>query len=282
MIILHSKPIVDARRKNLKDKTDALIQGGERPPSLAVVLIGEDPSSKVYVKNKFVIAKSLGFDCQIHEFKGSESPERVFKVVREMNDDPKIDGIIIQRPLPKPFKPEEVMLWVDPEKDVDCLHPENIGLMVTQYPRFLPCTPAGILLLLDYYQLSTGGKISCVIGRSNIVGKPLSSLLISKNSTVIQIHRSTPNPEFLCKQADFVFVAAGSRHLVNEDWIKPGAVVIDVGIHRDSTGKITGDVDQKAVESKASAMTPVPGGVGPMTIQVLMENTFFARMNKGR
>jgi methylenetetrahydrofolate dehydrogenase (NADP+)/methenyltetrahydrofolate cyclohydrolase len=165
---------------------------------------------------------------------------------------------------------------VNPEKDVDCLHPENIGLLVTGNPRFIPCTPGGILLLLDHYRIPLEGRTVAVIGRSAIVGKPLAALLLSRNASVIQVHRKTSNPATLCSLADLLFVAAGSRGLVEKSWIKPGAVVVDVGIHRNSDGKIVGDVDTASVDGIPGAMTPVPGGVGPMTIQVLMENTYAA------
>jgi methylenetetrahydrofolate dehydrogenase (NADP+)/methenyltetrahydrofolate cyclohydrolase len=281
MILMKAKPLIESRREILKDKTAALIQTLGRAPCLAVILVGNDPASGIYVSNKARAAESIGFQSETFTFDENTPPQKVYELVQKLNESPEIDGILIQRPLPKNFIEEEVMFWVLPEKDVDCLHPENIGLLVTGNPRFLPCTPAGILLLLDYYHFSVEGKTSCVIGRSNIVGKPLASMLLSHNSTIIQIHRSTKNPAQLCKQADFVFVAAGSKHLVQKDWIKEGAVVIDVGIHRNEDGKLCGDVKADEIETIASALSPVPGGVGPMTIQVLLENTFSAAMRQG-
>ena len=281
MILMKAQPLIEHRREVLKEKTEALVQTLGRSPALAVILVGNDPSSQIYVSNKAKAAASVGFTSETFSFEADTPPQKVFDLIQKLNADPEIDGILIQRPLPKSFSEEEVMFWVLPEKDVDCLHPENIGLLVTGNPRFYPCTPAGIFMLLDYYHLPVEGKIACVIGRSNIVGKPLASMLLARNASIIQVHRSTKNPAELCKQADFVFVAAGSKHLVQKDWIKPGAVVIDVGIHRNEQGKLTGDVDAETVYSVASAITPVPGGVGPMTIQVLLENTFSAAVNQG-
>jgi methylenetetrahydrofolate dehydrogenase (NADP+)/methenyltetrahydrofolate cyclohydrolase len=282
MILMKAQPLLEDRRALLKQKTEALIQTLGRAPRLAVILVGDDPASQIYVRNKAKAAQSVGFIGETFFFDQHTPPQKVFEFVQELNDNPEVDGILIQRPLPSSFSEKEVMFWVAPEKDVDCLHPENIGLLVSGNTRFAPCTPAGILMLLDFYHLPVEGKIACVIGRSNIVGKPLASMLLARNASIIQIHRSTRNPSELCRQADFLFVAAGSRHLVKREWIKPGAVVIDVGIHRDTNGKITGDVDPNSIESIVTGITPVPGGVGPMTIQMLLENTYTAALNQGK
>lgn len=276
MNLLKAKPVLESRSAILKEKTHALVQTLGRAPHLAVVLVGEDPASRVYVANKAKAAESVGFTGDTYNFETNTPPQKVFEFIQKLNEDPEVDGILIQRPLPKSFSESEVMYWVLPEKDVDCLHPENIGLLVTGSPRFYPCTPAGILVLLDHYGFSVDGKVACVIGRSNIVGKPLASMLLARNASIIQIHRSTVNPAALCKQADFVFAAAGSKHLIKKDWVKPGAIVVDVGIHRGEDGRLAGDVDPGSMEGIAAALTPVPGGVGPMTIQVLLENTFKA------
>ncbi len=282
MILMKAKPLLENRRSFLKQKTEALIQTLGRAPRLVVILVGDDPASQIYVRNKAKAAQSVGFIGESYVFEATTPPQKVFEFVQDLNENPDVDGILIQRPLPPSFNEKEVMFWVVPEKDVDCLHPENIGLLVTGNPRFAPCTPAGILMLLDFYHLPVEGKIACVIGRSNIVGKPLATMLMARNASIIQIHRSTRNPAELCKQADFLFVAAGSKNLVHRDWIKPGAIVIDVGIHRDEFGKISGDVDSASVESLVSGITPVPGGVGPMTIQMLLENTYTAALNPGK
>jgi methylenetetrahydrofolate dehydrogenase (NADP+)/methenyltetrahydrofolate cyclohydrolase len=245
-----------------------------------VILIGADPASEVYVGKKGEAAEAVGFTHETLLFDKDVSPAVVQKKVKELNENGKVDGILIQRPLPPQFKEKEAIFWVTPEKDVDCLHPENVGLLVSGDARYYSCTPGGIMILLEHYGISVDKKIACVIGRSAIVGKPLAALLLSKNASVIQIHRSTPNPESLCVQADLVFVAAGVKGLVKKEWIKKGAVVIDVGVHRNENNKLSGDVDVESVGDLPSALSPVPGGVGPMTIQVLLENTFKSAKNR--
>ncbi len=271
---LLAKPVIEKRRAELLDKTIALKSKIGRAPHLAVILIGDDPASEVYVGKKGQAAEAVGFSHETILFPKDVDPSVVYKRIGELNESKNVDGILVQRPVPHQFKEEDMAMAVTPKKDVDCLHPENVGLLVNGNPRFYPCTPRGILLLLEFYGIPVEKKLACVIGRSSIVGKPLAALLLAKNATILQIHRSTPNPSELCKQADLVFVAAGSPKLVKKDWIKPGAVVIDVGVHRDQNNKLFGDVDASEMEGVASALTPVPGGVGPMTIQVLLENTF--------
>jgi methylenetetrahydrofolate dehydrogenase (NADP+)/methenyltetrahydrofolate cyclohydrolase len=280
LITLKAKPVIEKRRAELIAKVQVLSTQGKRVPHLSVVLVGDDPASQIYVSKKETTASLVGFTHESIRFPSDVNPEVVRLKVQELNHNSLVDGILIQRPLPEQFKESEVSLWVHPEKDVDCLHPENIGLLVNGNPRFNPCTPGGIMLLLDHYEIPVQGKVVCVIGRSAIVGKPLAALLLLRNATVIQIHRATENPAELCRLADVICVAAGSRGLVQESWVKPGAVIVDVGIHRTSEGKITGDVDVNSVASLPSAMSPVPGGVGPMTIQVLLENTFTSALRK--
>ncbi|MBU6152700.1 MAG: bifunctional 5,10-methylenetetrahydrofolate dehydrogenase/5,10-methenyltetrahydrofolate cyclohydrolase [Bdellovibrionales bacterium] len=276
MILLAAKPVVEKRRAELQSKTAELRNALGRPPHLSVILIGEDPASQVYVGRKSSAAIRAGFTSETIGFPKNVSPETVHQKVRELNADPRVDGVLIQRPLPPQMKEKDVALWVDPSKDVDCLHPENIGLLVTGNPRFIPCTPGGIILLLDHYGIPIEGKTVCVIGRSAIVGKPLASMLLSRNASLIQVHRRTPDPAALCRLGDLVFVAAGARGLLKREWLKPGSVVVDVGIHRGMDGRISGDVDTESIAGVPRALTPVPGGVGPMTIQVLLENTFAA------
>jgi methylenetetrahydrofolate dehydrogenase (NADP+)/methenyltetrahydrofolate cyclohydrolase len=271
---LFAKPLLELKRAELLQKSTQLKAKKGRAPHLAVVLVGEDPASQVYVSKKGEAAEAVGFTHETILFPVDASIETVKNKVQALNRDPKVDGILIQRPLPKQFHERDAVLWVSPEKDVDCLHPENIGLLVSGHARFAPCTPGGIMQLLAHYGISVEKKTVCVIGRSAIVGKPLASLLLAQNASVIQIHRSTPNPQELCRLADVVFAAAGQRALVTREWLKEGAVLVDVGIHRGADGKLSGDVDVASVEGIASAITPVPGGVGPMTIQVLLENTF--------
>lgn len=280
MHILSAKPVIDHRKKSLLKRVEAVTTRLGRPPHLSVILVGEDPASKVYVGKKAKEAEKLGITSETLVFPATISTADVFHQIQELNQSSSVDGILIQRPLPKHFSEKEAVFWVSPEKDVDCLHPENIGLLINGDPRFMPCTPSGLLNLLEYYKIEISGKIACVIGRSAIVGKPLAALLLQKNASVIQVHRGTKNPMELCKQADLVFAAAGSKHLVNRNWVKPDAVVVDVGIHRNDDGTLTGDVDSFSVALVASAITPVPGGVGPMTIQTLMENTVLAAENR--
>jgi len=277
---LLAKPLIDLKRTTLAQKTASLQAKLGRAPHLSVILVGEDPASQVYVEKKGIAAERVGFTHETILFPAHASVDEVLKKTQELNANPNVDGILIQRPLPPQFQEREVVFWVDPKKDVDCLHPENVGLLVGGAPRFLPCTPAGILALLKHYGLSVAGRTACVIGRSSIVGKPLAALLLSENATVIQVHRKTKNPAELCRLADFVFAAAGSYSLVTADWIKPGAVVIDVGVHRGADGKLSGDVNVESVGDTPSALSPVPGGVGPMTIQMLLENTYASAERK--
>jgi methylenetetrahydrofolate dehydrogenase (NADP+)/methenyltetrahydrofolate cyclohydrolase len=270
---LLSKHAIDERRVTLRDQTTEFTNRAGRAPHLSVVLVGEDPASQIYVANKGRAAEMVGFTHETILFPKDVPAETVHRKIQELNANPGVDGILVQRPLPKIFKEEEVVFWVDPMKDVDCLHPENLGLVVAGQTRFAPCTPGGIMTLLAHYGYNVAGKIACVVGRSSIVGKPLAALLLNHNATILQVHRSTPNPQELCRQADFVFVAAGSPRLLKRDWIKPGAVVIDVGIHRGEDGKVFGDVDVESLGDLPSALSPVPGGVGPMTIHTLLENT---------
>jgi len=281
MILMAAKPVVLKRRAELEEKTRILRNRIGRAPHLSVILVGNDPASEVYVGRKASAAIKVGFTSETIRFPKDVPPQTVLEKVEALNLNPAVDGILIQRPLPEQFAEKDVSRWVEPKKDVDCLHPENIGLLVTGNPRFIPCTPGGILLLLDHYGIAIEGKTVCVIGRSSIVGKPLASLLLSRNASLIQVHRKTPDPAALCRLGDLVFVAAGSQGLLKKDWLKPGAVVVDIGIHRDSAGKITGDVDTDSVANLPHALTPVPGGVGPMTIQVLLENTFTAANRQG-
>ncbi len=281
MIRLAAKPVIEIRRAALAERTQALTTRLGRAPHLSVVLVGDDPASQIYVSRKASAASAVGFTSETIRFNSSVSPDEVSKKITELNQDPNVDGILVQRPLPSQFDERVVSFWVHPEKDVDCLHPENIGLLVAGSPRFLPCTPGGILILLDYYKIPFSGKTVCVIGRSSIVGKPLAALLLSRDCTLIQIHRKTADPAALCRLSDLVFVAAGSKGLLKKEWIKPGTVVVDIGIHREIDGRIVGDVDTLSVGELPVAMTPVPGGVGPMTIQVLLENTFTAANRKG-
>lgn len=279
---LIAKPLTDELEQNAKSRIAALKASLGRPPKLVVVLVGADPASQIYVRNKEKKALALGMLGETKLFSAETTPEVVFQEVQKLNRDPSVDGILVQRPLPKQFNESEVLLWVNPEKDVDAFHPLNAGKLFLGLPCMKPCTPAGIMALLDYYQISVSGKIVCVVGRSSIVGKPIAALLLQANATVIQCHTKTSSLEQMTRQADIVIAAAGKPHLINQSHLKPGAVVIDVGIHKDKTGTTIGDVDFESAAEQASAISPVPGGIGPMTIAILFQNTLWAAEQFGR
>jgi methylenetetrahydrofolate dehydrogenase (NADP+)/methenyltetrahydrofolate cyclohydrolase len=273
MLQLSAKPVVESLERSIQQRIDQLKKKTGRAPGLAVVLVGEDPASVIYTTKKTATADRLGmFHCSI-KFPASVSPAEVRKKVDELNADPKIDGILIQRPLPPQFDPVDTLLWVEPDKDVDSFHPLNSG-RITQGMRGLrPCTLLGVMKILEHYKIPLAGKTACVIGRSAIVGKPMAALLLEADATVIHCHSRTRDMARLTRQAEILVVAAGKPLLVDASHVAPGAVVVDVGIHRLPTGKLCGDVDYESVAKVASALTPVPGGVGPMTITMLMHNT---------
>ncbi len=268
--------MLPALKKSAGDLTSSL----GRKPCLRVIIVGDDPASAIYVANKEKLAVELGIDAKTIRFPVTATSQEVEASIKKINSDASVDGILIQRPLPKSFREEEVLLWVSPDKDVDAFHPETVGRMSLGLTGFHPCTPSGCLKLLEFYGYSLAGKTACVVGRSSIVGKPLTVMLLAKDVTVIHCHSKTQNLEHFTRQADFLFVAVGKPHLVGKNHVKPGAVVIDIGINKSLTGKTVGDVDFDAISSVASAATPVPGGIGPMTILGLMENTLEAARKK--
>lgn len=276
MISLEAKPVREQSFEETRTRTQAFLKAQGRPPKLAVVLVGEDPASVIYTTRKGEAAVQVGMAHETIRFPASATPREVLSKITALNRDPKVDGILIQRPLPPQFDEKEVLLWVDPSKDVDAFHPLNAGMLYLGLPTFLPCTPAGIMRLLKHYKISPDGKLACVVGRSSIVGKPMQTLLLQANATVIQCHSKTKDLASFTTQADLLIVAAGKPHLIGAKEIKKGATVIDVGIHRDKAGKIQGDVDTQSAAKVAGALTPVPGGVGPMTIAMLLENTLLA------
>ncbi len=242
-------------------------------PCLAVILVGEDPASQIYVRNKQKACEENGLASHTYTLPETASEPQVLELVAELNADPAVDGILIQQPLPKHLDPLKLMESVDPKKDVDCLTNESCGRLMSGRPCFLPCTPAGILRMLDEYQIPVSGKNCVVVGRSGIVGRPMALMLLHQNGTVTVCHSKTKDLAAECRRADILVVATGKRNLVTADMVKDGCVVIDVGMNRDENGKLHGDVDFEAVEKKAHAITPVPGGVGPMTIAMLLQNT---------
>jgi methylenetetrahydrofolate dehydrogenase (NADP+) / methenyltetrahydrofolate cyclohydrolase len=264
-VIAKEMPLLQERMADLRSK-------GGAAPRFVVVLVGSHPASEIYVAKKIKTASDLGFIADLVRFDEAATPEEVKASVAVLNQDKTVHGILIQRPLPKGFQEQEVLMWVAPHKDVDGLHPENQGLLATHEPRFVSCTPMGVMKLLTHYKIPVAGKVAGVVGRSFIVGRPMAQLLLRADATVINLHSRTVNPKALSIQCDILIVAAGKMGLVDASWVKPGATVIDVGIHRNSEGKIVGDVDAASVSSVAGALSPVPGGVGPLTILSLMEN----------
>ncbi len=273
---LTAKPVTMALEALLRARIAQVSQRRGAPPKLAVVLVGDHPASQIYVQKKGETALSLGIGSETVRMPATATPDQVRAEVERLNQDPSVDGILIQRPLPPAFLEEEVLYWIHPDKDVDAFHPENTGRLVLGLPCFQPCTPAGILKLLDHYGISPAGKTACVVGRSSIVGKPMATLLLQRNATVLHCHSRTPDLATFTRQADLLIVAAGKQGLIDGSYVKPGAVVVDVGIHRTAEGKVVGDCDAASVAQVAQAMTPVPGGVGPMTIAMLLENTVWA------
>ena len=245
-------------------------------PGLAVIIVGNDPASQVYVRNKKRGCEEVGFYSESYELPAETTQEELIALVERLNNDDKIHGILVQLPLPKHLNETEVLLKIKPEKDVDAFHPYNVGKIMIGNHDLLPCTPAGVMVLLEKSGIEVSGKKCVVIGRSNIVGKPMAMLLLHSNGTVTICHSRTQNLKEVCLEADILVASIGKPEFVKGDMVKEGAVVVDVGINRLESGKLVGDVDFAEVEPKASYITPVPGGVGPMTITMLLKNTLTA------
>lgn len=271
--ILDGKTVAKMRREALKTKVEAFIRDSHRAPGLAVVLVGDDPASEVYVKNKIKAASEAGMASVCIRLKGDAKESEVIRQVEMLNQDLKMDGILVQLPLPRPMDSKTVIEALDPKKDADGLHPLNLGRLVEGTTNTPPCTPAGVIAMLEHYQIPLAGKHAVVVGRSNIVGKPMAQLLLQKDATVTICHSRTHNLQGFTRQGDVVIVAAGRPEFLGRDDFKKDAVVVDVGIHRKGSG-LCGDVRFSEVKGWAKAVTPVPGGVGPMTIAMLLENTY--------
>lgn len=276
--IIDGKAVSAAVKQRVKEECDRLKAKGVTP-GLAVVIVGDDPASRVYVNNKKKACELVGFHSEEYALPEQTTQEELLDLVDKLNADKKIHGILVQLPLPKHLDDKAVIAHIDPNKDVDAFHAENVGkIMIGEY-SFLPCTPAGVMELLASKNIEVEGKSCVVIGRSNIVGKPMAMLLLHKNGTVTIAHSRTKNLKEICLGADIIVAAVGIPKFLKGDMVKDGAVVIDVGMDRDENGKLCGDVDFAEVEPKASYITPVPGGVGPMTIAMLMQNTLTAAKN---
>lgn len=273
---LLAKPVVEELQADTRARAEAFRAKHGRAPRLAVVLVGEDPGSVIYTTRKGEAATRAGLEHETITFPASATPQEVRAAVERLNRDPGVDGILVQRPLPRGFREEELVYWIHPAKDVDAFHPENTGRLALGLSCLQPCTPSGVMALLRHYGIDPARKLACVIGRSSIVGKPMASLLLQADATVLHCHSKTPSLAAVSRQADILVAAVGRPRFVTSAHVKPGAIVIDVGINRDAAGRVVGDVDAASVEPIASAITPVPGGVGPMTIAMLLQNTIWA------
>ena len=260
----------------VKARCAAGAEGLVRRPGLAVILVGDDPASRVYVSGKERDCAECGFLSFERKLPADTTEQELLTLIDRLNGDSAVDGILVQLPLPAHLNEEKVLNAISPDKDVDCFHPVNVGKMVTGQPVFLPCTPAGVMEMLRAYEIPVAGRHCVVLGRSNIVGKPMATLLLAQSGTVTICHSKTPDLAAFTRQADILVSAVGRPGLVRADMVKEGAVVIDVAMNRNAEGKLCGDVDFTAVEKKASYITPVPGGVGPMTRAMLMENLLTA------
>lgn len=274
--IIDGKALAENLQAKLAEKTAKLKEETGQEPGLVVILVGDNPASQVYVRNKERSALAAGFRSEVVRLPESTSQEELLTLIAKYNHDPDWHGILVQLPLPAHIDDEAVLLAIDPDKDVDGFHPTNMGRLWSGHPLMIPSTPAGIMEMFREYKVDLEGKNAVVIGRSNIVGKPMAQLLLSKNATVTLTHSRTHHLAKIAKKADILVVAIGRGHFVTKDFVKEGAVVIDVGMNRDENGKLIGDVKFDEVAEVASLITPVPKGVGPMTITMLMEQTYQA------
>ncbi|MBN8216911.1 MAG: bifunctional methylenetetrahydrofolate dehydrogenase/methenyltetrahydrofolate cyclohydrolase FolD [Spirochaetes bacterium] len=273
--IIDGKALAAEIREGLKPRIDALRLKGVHP-CLCVILVGDDPASRVYVRNKGKACQEVGILSREHRLPASASQGELLTLVESLNRDPSVHGILVQLPLPKGIDPKPVLDAIDPAKDVDGFHPVNVGRLMIGEPLFPPCTPAGVLRLLEHAGVPLAGANAVVVGRSNIVGKPAALLLLQKDATVTLAHSRTRDLAGLCRRADILVAAIGKPRFITADMVRPGAAVIDVGINRLPDGKLAGDVDEAPCAQVAGWITPVPGGVGPMTITMLLENTLLA------
>ena len=274
--IIDGKAISAAERISIKEETTAFIEANGYAPGLAVIIVGENPASQVYVRNKHKACGEVGFLSRVYELPEATTQSELNALIDTLNADEAIHGILCQLPLPKHLNEDEVIARISPAKDVDAFHVQNVGRIMLGDYDFLPCTPAGVMVLLREAGVEISGKECVVLGRSNIVGKPMAMLLLQANGTVTVCHSRTKNLAEVTRRADILVVAIGKAKFITGDMVKPGAVVIDVGMDRDENGKLCGDVDFASVEPICSAITPVPGGVGPMTITMLLRNTLTA------
>jgi methylenetetrahydrofolate dehydrogenase (NADP+) / methenyltetrahydrofolate cyclohydrolase len=279
--LISGKEIGQEIRNELTERINTL-KNQDITPGLAVILVGNNSASRTYVSNKQKTCEALGMHSRLLSFESDLSENELVEAIQSLNQDPEIHGILVQLPLPKQITESKVLAAISPGKDVDGFHPINVGKMMLGQETFLPCTPYGVMKLLEYSGIEIAGKHAVVIGRSHIVGKPMGQLLLQKDATVTYAHSKTPNLKEITLQADILVVAVGRTKMITSDYVKDGAVVIDVGMNRDENNRLCGDVDFESVKDKASYITPVPGGVGPMTITMLMVNTVQSAENELR
>ncbi|MDY0265600.1 MAG: bifunctional methylenetetrahydrofolate dehydrogenase/methenyltetrahydrofolate cyclohydrolase FolD [Sulfurospirillum cavolei] len=272
MQILDGKALSDQIKIRLKKESEALVEKGITP-GLAVILVGDDAASQTYVKMKEKACDITGIYSIIHKMPSSISQEKILETIAMINTNPNIDGVLVQLPLPKHIDTTKIIEAIEPRKDVDGFHPFNVGRLVAGLESFVPCTPLGVMRLLSHYAIDPKGLNACVVGASNIVGKPMMNLLLNAGATVDICHIFTKDLKEHTKKADLLIVGVGKQNLITEDMVKEGAIVVDIGINKTDEGRIVGDVDFENVAPKCSYITPVPGGVGPMTIAMLLENT---------
>lgn len=270
--VLDGKALAARVRAGIAEEAKGLIERGTRP-GLAVVLVGEDPASQVYVRNKTKACEEAGFRVFDHKRAADTSEQALLALIHELNTNPEVDGILVQLPLPKAIDSRKILLAIDPAKDADGLHPDNLGRLLMGEPTFIPCTPFGVMKLIEEAGTGVRGAHAVVVGRSNLVGKPAALLLMAADATVTVCHSKTRDLPDVVRSADILVAAIGRPEMIRGDWIKPGATVIDVGINRLPSGKLVGDVEYAAAAERAGAITPVPGGAGPMTIAMLLSNT---------
>ncbi|RMG59096.1 MAG: bifunctional methylenetetrahydrofolate dehydrogenase/methenyltetrahydrofolate cyclohydrolase FolD [Gammaproteobacteria bacterium] len=274
--IIDGKAIAAEVRSEVREAVEARMAAGQRPPGLAVILVGSDPASEVYVRNKRRACDEVGFVSRSHDLPASTREDELLALIDELNADPVIDGILVQLPLPEHIDPERIIERIHPDKDVDGFHPYNIGRLALRVPRLRPCTPYGVMRLLEHTGEVFKGRDATIVGASNIVGRPMALELMLAGATVTVCHRFTRDTAEHVRRADIVVAAVGKPGLVRGEWIREGATVIDVGINRLEDGRLVGDVDFEPAAERAAWITPVPGGVGPMTVAMLLKNTLQA------
>lgn len=277
--VIDGKKLAENLRENFKQRITNLQQNYSITPGLAVILVGENPASQVYVKNKVLACESVGIHSEKITFDANISEEVLLNKIKVLNADPKIHGILVQLPLPKQINENKILAAISINKDVDGFHAENVGLLAQNKPKFISCTPFGVMRMLQSENIKIEGKHAVVVGRSNIVGKPMAMLLLNAGATVTVCHSKTQNLSFYTQNADILIAAVGKANFITSDMIKENSVVIDVGINRLENGKLCGDVDFVECSKKAGYISPVPGGVGPMTITMLLENTIISAEN---